>query len=89
MAVQLKEIMPWGRSFEEYVAMFALSEEDLSKRILGCGDGPASFNAELTRRGRMAVLRGISPESGTGQCGDGYARVLKAVFRGCTGYGLS
>jgi len=55
MAVQLKEIMPWGRSFEEYVAMFALSEDDLSKRILGCGDGPASFNAELTRRGGTVV----------------------------------
>ena len=31
--------------------MFSLTEEDLSKNILGCGDGPSSFNAELTRRG--------------------------------------
>jgi len=31
--------------------MFSLSEADLGKRILGCGDGPASFNAELTKRG--------------------------------------
>ena len=30
--------------------MFALSDDDLAKPILGCGDGPASFNAELTRR---------------------------------------
>ncbi|MCI5142695.1 MAG: SAM-dependent methyltransferase, partial [Candidatus Electrothrix sp. ATG1] len=43
MTFQLKEIVPWGRSFQEYVAMFALSEDDLGKRILGCGDGPASF----------------------------------------------
>jgi len=35
--------------------MFDLSEEDLGKRILGCGDGPASFNAELTKRGGAAV----------------------------------
>lgn len=55
MAFHLKEIVPWGRSLQEYVAMFALSEEDLRKRILGCGDGPASFNAELTKRGGTAV----------------------------------
>lgn len=50
MTFQLKEIVPWGRSFEEYIAMFELSEDDLSKRILGCGDGPSSFNAGLTKR---------------------------------------
>ena len=55
MAFELKEIVPWGRSFQEYVGMFALSEEDLTKPILGCGDGPASFNAELTRRGGAVV----------------------------------
>ena len=31
--------------------MFSLSERDLDGYILGCGDGPASFNAELTQRG--------------------------------------
>ncbi len=31
--------------------MFALSDADLRLRILGCADGPASFNAEATRRG--------------------------------------
>lgn len=51
MAFALQEIVPWGRSYQEYVDMFALTEEDLSKPILGCGDGPASFNAECTRRG--------------------------------------
>ncbi len=55
MPFALKEIVHWGRSFEEYVRMFALSEEDLGKRILGCGDGPASFNARLTRSGGAAV----------------------------------
>ncbi len=44
-------MVPWGRSLDEYVAMFSLSEGDLKKRILGCGDGPASFNAELTAQG--------------------------------------
>ncbi len=31
--------------------MFSLTDADLEGRIAGCGDGPASFNAEATRRG--------------------------------------
>lgn len=50
MPFSLEEVVPWGRSFKEYVAMFALTEADLQKRILGCSDGPAAFNADLTRR---------------------------------------
>lgn len=55
MTFQLDQVVPWGRSFDEYAAMFALDEGDLAKRILGCGDGPASFNAGLTARGGRAV----------------------------------
>lgn len=51
MSFELESVVPWGRSFGEYVAMFGLSEDDLRGRILGCGDGPSSFNASLTRRG--------------------------------------
>lgn len=51
----LEEVVPWGRSFDEYRRMFALSDADLTGRILGCGDGPASFNAEATRRGASVV----------------------------------
>jgi hypothetical protein len=47
----LDSIVPWGRSFDEYRRMFALTEDDLGRRMLGCGDGPASFNAEATRQG--------------------------------------
>jgi SAM-dependent methyltransferase len=46
----LEQVVPWGRSFDEYQRMFALTEDDLRGTILGCGDGPASFNAEATRR---------------------------------------
>jgi SAM-dependent methyltransferase len=35
--------------------MFDLSARDLGKRILGCGDGPASFNAVLSKRGGRVV----------------------------------
>lgn len=55
MAFTLDKVVPWGRSFEEYVLMFSLSEEDLKKRILDCGAGPASFNSILTRRGGKVV----------------------------------
>jgi hypothetical protein len=55
MAFSLDEIVPWGRSFDEYVGMFGLTEADLSGCILGCGDGPASFNAEATRRGCRVI----------------------------------
>jgi SAM-dependent methyltransferase len=51
----LDRVVPWGRSFEEYRQMFALTDEDLQARILGCGDGPASFNTEATRRGTRVV----------------------------------
>jgi len=51
MGIQLKQVIPWGRSFDEYRRMFDLSPADLSGRILGCGDGPASFNCEATQRG--------------------------------------
>jgi hypothetical protein len=35
--------------------MFALTDGDLEGRILGCADGPASFNAAATRRGTTVV----------------------------------
>ena len=47
----LDAVVPWGRSFDEYRAMFALSDADFRGPILGCGDGPASFNAVATARG--------------------------------------
>jgi len=47
----LAGVVPWGRRFDEYRRMFALDDGDAARRILGCADGPASFNAEATRRG--------------------------------------
>jgi hypothetical protein len=51
----LDQVVPWGRSFDEYRRMFGLTDEDLGRTIVGCGDGPASFNAEMTRRGGRVV----------------------------------
>jgi hypothetical protein len=66
----LDQIVPWGRSFEEYRRMFALSDADLQLRILGCADGPASFNAESTRRGAAVVSIDPLYRLGTGTIRD-------------------
>ena len=55
MAFSLDNVVPWGRSFPEYLKMFALAKEDCAKRILGVGDGPASFNAVLSSQGGHVV----------------------------------
>jgi hypothetical protein len=55
VTLTLEQVFPWGRSYDEYVRMFDLTEADLAKRIVGCADGPAAFNAELTRRGGRVV----------------------------------
>ncbi len=53
--MKLEHVVPFGRSFDEYQLMFNLSGVDLSKTILGVGDGPASFNAELLKRGHPVM----------------------------------
>jgi hypothetical protein len=53
--MNLSTIVPWGRNFDEYRAMFALAAEDLQGLMLGCGDGPASFNAEATASGHQVI----------------------------------
>ena len=55
MSITLDQVVPWGRSLDEYRRMFNMSEHDLSAKILGCGDGPASFNAEMTAQGRSVI----------------------------------
>ena len=51
MVVKLEKVVPFGRTFTEYVQMFNLTDTDLNKSILGVGDGPASFNATATKKG--------------------------------------
>lgn len=50
MPFTLDGVVPWGRTFNEYAGMFALTADDTTGRILGGGDGPASFNAEAAAR---------------------------------------
>ena len=52
MPIFYKDIKPWGRSLDEYTRMFGLSSADLDRKILGCGDGPAAFNASMKQQGK-------------------------------------
>jgi hypothetical protein len=51
----LDRVVPWGRSFNEYRRMFAMSDADLQGRIVDCGAGPASFNVQATRLGARVI----------------------------------
>lgn len=85
MGFRLESIVPWGRSFDEYVAMFALSEADLKRRILGCGDGPAAFNAVLTERGGRIVsvdpLYGVPVDAIRRRIAETYPEVMAQARR--------
>ena len=57
MAIKLDNVVPFGRSLDEYVKMFNLTNSDLKLNILGVAEGPASFNAELTAKcGRVTSI---------------------------------
>ena len=81
----LEQVVPWGRSFDEYRAMFALTDADLAGRLLGCGDGPASFNAIATRRGANVVscdpLYRCSAADIQARVADTYAEVIEQTTR--------
>jgi hypothetical protein len=55
MSFTLDKIVPWGRSYEEYLAMFSLGKVDPNFYILGCADGPSSFNYRLTKYGGKII----------------------------------
>lgn len=55
MTFTLDNVVPWGRSYDEYVAMFSLEPDDLRRRILGCADGPAAFNSIANKGGGGVV----------------------------------
>ncbi len=51
----IDNVFPWGRSKEEYIKMFTLSEQDLQSSILDCGGGPSSFNCEQYRANNKVI----------------------------------
>lgn len=83
MSFTLKKVVPWGRSFDEYVAMFSLSGADLQKKILGCSDGPAAFNALLSKQGGQILsvdpLYGYSVEDVRNRINETYSDVMAQI----------
>jgi hypothetical protein len=55
MAFTLNDVVPWGRNLAEYCAMFDLGDAEKRMSILGCGDGPSSFNCEGTAQNMRIV----------------------------------
>jgi hypothetical protein len=55
MAFKLDNVVPWGRSFNEYLRMFDLTKDELTLSILSCGDGPASFNSVMNKHGNTVI----------------------------------
>lgn len=65
--------------------MFNLFDADLNLRILGTGDGPASFNAEMTALGYSVIsvdpIYAFSMEQIAQQIGETYDTVISQVKR--------
>ncbi|MFN3848120.1 MAG: SAM-dependent methyltransferase [Spirosomataceae bacterium] len=55
MAFELKNTVPWGRNLDEYQSMFKLVDDDLNKKIISFGDGPAGFNSEMAKLNRRVI----------------------------------
>ncbi len=51
MSFKLKSVVAWGRNADEYINMFNITSADMECKIAGFGDGPSSFNAEMTAKG--------------------------------------
>lgn len=83
--MELQSVVPWGRSFSEYQKMFSLSELDLQKNILGCGDGPASFNIEATERGSHVIsidpIYEFSSEQILSRIKEVYPQIMEQVLK--------
>lgn len=47
----MKNVVPWGRRFDDYQKMFSLSDTELEGHIASFADGVASFNAECGMKG--------------------------------------
>ena len=52
MAITLQGVVPFGRSLDVYRRIFDLSDRDIERKIIGVGDGPSSFNAEMRKIGK-------------------------------------
>jgi hypothetical protein len=54
-AIMLNEVIPLGRSGNEYLQMFNLYGMHENRSFIDCAAGPSSFNAFMTARGSQVV----------------------------------
>jgi hypothetical protein len=70
--------------------MFGLTGNDLGSRILGCGDGPAAFNSELTKRGGDIIsidpLYAFGTEQIRGHISETYETVMAQLRKNQSDY---
>ncbi len=81
MPFTLDDVVPWGRSFAEYSEMFELGDTELQRRILGCADGPASFNKTVTDRGGHIVSVDPIYEFGADELHDQIEATYEKIMR--------
>ncbi len=88
--LELSEVVPWGRTLIEYMDIFSLSDADLKKSILGCGDGPACFNAELSKKGGNIIsadpIYQLNSEQIRGRIDEVFPQVMDQVLRNKVDY---
>ena len=79
---RIERIMCSCRSYDEYLRMFDIDENDLkSRKILDCAAGAASFTAELLEHGHEAVatdiLYDIDPDTLEKKCRSDLSKILE------------
>jgi hypothetical protein len=70
--------------------MLNLLEKDLNKKVLGCGDGPASFNAEMIELGYLVIsthpIYELSEDKIRQRVQEGYQPVISQVRQNADRY---
>jgi len=79
--MQLENVIPFGRSLDEYRQMFVLTEADLDGKILSIADGPASVNAELHAQGKNYISMDPLYRFGAKDIEAQFLRVADDVFQ--------
>ncbi|MDP9454496.1 MAG: SAM-dependent methyltransferase [Actinomycetota bacterium] len=80
--MKLEDVVPWGRSKNEYTRMFGLTPRDLRASILDCAGGPSSFNAEMIREGYKVVSCDPLYRFSAGQISERVEEVFEPIMDG-------
>lgn len=90
MGFKLASIIPWERSLQEYIKMFAIAPDERKLSILDCAGGPASFNAQMTRQGYNVIscdpIYQFSVDEIEGRIQDTYQTVIDGVKANADNY---